>query len=93
MPHRGTRVPLEFAATQKAALEAIAPIRPADANTKARNDTLLSATRSSAGHMLPEYYLVYFLLVELLGFRNLGQFEKIAWSVPIDFNGKAYLHE
>ena len=35
--------------------------------------------------MLPEYYLVYFLLVELLSFRNLGQFEKVAWSVPIRF--------
>jgi len=93
MPRRGTVVPEEFAATRKAALEAIAPIRPADESTKARKDTLFSAKRSSAGQMLPEYYLVYFLLVELLGFRNLGQFEKIAWSVPIDFNGKAYLIE
>jgi hypothetical protein len=93
MPHRGTAVPHEFAATQKAALEAIAPIRPADGNTKARNDTLFSATRSKAGRMLPEYYLVYFLLVEFLGFRDLGRFEKLAWSVPIDFNGKAYLIE
>jgi hypothetical protein len=93
MPHRGTAVPQEFAATRKAAFEAIAPIRPTDGNTKARNDTLFSAKRSMAGQLLPEYYLVYFLLVELLGFRNLGKFEKLAWSVPIDFNGKAYLIE
>jgi hypothetical protein len=93
MPHRGTAVPQEFAATRKTALEAIAPIRPADGNTKARNDTLFSATRSRAGQKLPEYYLVYFLLVELLGFRNLGKFEKLAWSIPIDFNGKAFLIE
>jgi len=93
MPQRGTAVPQEFALTRKAALEAIAPIRPADENTKARNDTLFNATRSRAGQMLPEYYLVYFLLVEFLGFRNLGKFEKLAWSVPIDFNGKAYLIE
>ena len=93
MPHRGTAVPSDFPEIQKAALEAIAPIRPADENTKARKDTLFSATRSRAGRMLPEYYLVYFLLVELLGFRNLGKFEKLAWSVPIDFGGKAYLIE
>jgi len=35
--------------------------------------------------------LVYFLLVELLEFRNLGQFEKIAWSIPVDLNGRAFL--
>ena len=93
MPQRGTAVPQEFALTRKAALEAIAPIRPADENTKARNDTLFNATRSRAGQMLPEYFLVYFFLVEFLGFRNLGKFEKLAWSVPIDFNGKAYLIE
>ncbi len=93
MPHRGTVVPEDFAATRNAVLEAIAPIRPVDETTKARKDTLFSAKRSRAGQMLPEYYLVYFLLVELLSFRNLGQFEKVAWSVPIDFNGKAYLIE
>ena len=93
MLHRGKPVPQDFAEIRKAALEAIAPIRPTDDNTKARKDALFSARRSRAGQMLPEYYLVYFLLVELLGFRNLGKFEKVAWSVPIDFGGKAYLIE
>jgi hypothetical protein len=93
MVHQGTVVPEDFAEIRKAALDAIAPIRPIDDETKARNDTLFSAKRSKAGQMLPEYYLVYFLLVELLGFRNLGKFEKLAWSVPIDFDGKAYLIE
>jgi hypothetical protein len=32
-------------------------------------------------------------LVDLLGFRKLGQFEKVAWSVPIDFHGQGYLVE
>jgi hypothetical protein len=36
---------------------------------------------------------VYFLLVELLGFENLGQFEKLAWSIPVDLDGVAYLIE
>ena len=36
---------------------------------------------------------IYFLFVNLLGYKNLGQFEKIAWSIPIDYKGKAYLIE
>jgi hypothetical protein len=31
--------------------------------------------------------------VELLGFKNLGQFEKVAWSIPIDLDGVAYIIE
>ena len=42
---------------------------------------------------MPPYYLVYFLFVDLLGYKNLGQFEKVSWSVPIDYNGTAYLLE
>jgi hypothetical protein len=93
MTRRGTIVPDNLSDTRNAALEAIAPIRPIDENTTARKDTLFSAQRSSAGQTLPDYYLVYFLLVELLGFRDLGRSEKLAWSVPIDFHGKAYLIE
>ena len=34
--------------------------------------------------------LVYFLLVELLGFRDFGREEKVAWSVPVNFGGRPY---
>jgi hypothetical protein len=54
---------------------------------------LFDAKRTSAGRQLPAYYLVYFLLVDLLGFRNIGQFEKVAWSVPVDFQGRIFLIE
>lgn len=73
--------------------KAIAPLKPADDTTKAEKDLLLSARRTEAGRQLPEYYLVYFLLVDLLGFKDLGRWEKLAWSVPIDFKGTAYLIE
>lgn len=62
-------------------------------DTKADKDFLFTAQRTDAGRSLPPYYLVYFLFVDLLGYKNLGQFEKIAWSVPIDYNGTAYLIE
>ncbi len=61
--------------------------------TKADKDFLFTATRTDAGRDLPPYYLIYFLFVDFLGYKNLGQFEKISWSVPIDYKGTAYLLE
>ena len=74
-------------------LEVIKPIRPADDKSAAPKDFSFIAKRTNAGRELPQYYLVYFLLVDLLKFRNLGKWEKVAWSVPIDFKGKAFIIE
>lgn len=49
--------------------------------------------RTEAGRDLPPYYLVYFLLVELLRFPSHGHHEKVAWSVPVAFKGKAFAIE
>jgi hypothetical protein len=86
-------IPQELEKIRDRARQAIAPILPANTETKADRDFLFSGQRTEAGRSLPPYYLIYFLLVDLLGFQNLGQFEKIAWSVPIDFEGAAYLIE
>ncbi len=83
----------DIESVRQAALRALAPIRPTDSNTKADKRILLIGKETEAGRQLPPYYLVYFLLVDLLGFKNLGRFEKIDWSVPVDFNGQAYLVE
>ncbi len=64
-----------------------------DKGTKAEKYFLFTADRTDAGRSLPPYFLVYFLFVDLLGYKNLGKFEKIAWSVPIDYNGTPYLLE
>lgn len=48
------------------------------------------SSRTNGGRDLPPYYLVYFLLVDLLGFPNLGKWEKTAWTVPIRFQGRLY---
>lgn len=74
-------------------LEAIKPIRPADNKSAAPKDFLFIAQRTNVGRELPQYYLIYFLLVDLLKFKNLGRWEKTAWSVPIDFKGKAFIIE
>lgn len=75
------------------ALKILSPIKPVDANTKANEELLFFAKRSDAGREIKDYYLVYFLFVNLLGFRDTGRFEKLAWSISIDFNGKAFLIE
>lgn len=55
-----------------AARRAISPIKPADSTTEPEWRFLLTATRTEAGENLPPYYLVYFLLVDLLGFWKPG---------------------
>ena len=53
----------------------------------------VSTKRTVSGNALPPYYLVYFLLVELMGFRNDGRFDKVAWSVPIEHQGRTLVIE
>jgi hypothetical protein len=86
-------IPPELESVRAAALRAIGTLRAANSQTKAQKDFLFTAARTKAGDDLPPFYLVYFLLVDLLGFPNLGQWEKIAWSVPVDFDGEAFLIE
>lgn len=43
--------------------------------------------RSEAGRSLPPYYLVYFLLVKLLKFKDMGRFEKVSFSIPVECDG------
>jgi hypothetical protein len=86
-------LPPELEPTRLAALRALGSIRPIAPETLAESKFLLPAQRTSSGRDLPAYYLVYFLLVNLLGFKNLGKFEKVSWSVPIDFNGRVFLVE
>ncbi|MGD0076749.1 MAG: hypothetical protein ABSD31_20835, partial [Candidatus Binataceae bacterium] len=82
-------LPRELEKIREAAGRAILPITPADAATVDERFSWYG-DRTDAGRSLPPYYLVYFLLVELLGFRDLGRDEKIAWSVPVAFEGKIY---
>lgn len=42
---------------------------------------------------MPPYYLVYFLLVDLLEYSYFGRQEKVAWSVPVQLNGQLFIIE
>jgi hypothetical protein len=72
---------------------ALKPIKPLDEKTRAKQDFLFSGKRAVGAAELPAPYLIYFLLVELLEYGDLGKFEKLAWSIPIDFEGQAFLIE
>ncbi|HGU6704892.1 TPA: hypothetical protein ACNAHY_004081 [Klebsiella pneumoniae] len=49
--------------------------------------------RSGLGDSLPPYYLVYFLLVDLLKFKNRGVDEKISFSIPVRIDGTVVIIE
>lgn len=83
----------DFKIIKKRAAKAIAPLKPADNQSIAPKDMLFKAEKTKAGRNLPEPYLVYFLLVDLLDYRDLGRWEKLAYSIPVDFNGTAYIVE
>lgn len=77
-----------------AARMAVAPLEPAGKpKSSAEPKGLFLATRTKAGRDLPEYCLVYFLLVDLLGFPHLGRWEKSAWTVPVRLHGRLYAIE
>ncbi len=87
-------LPEEIDSLREQVQKVLDPIASAvEKGTKAEKNFLFAADRTDAGRCLPPYYLVYFLFVDLLGYKNIGQFEKISWSVPIDYNGTAYLLE
>ena len=83
----------DFERVRARAVRVIAPLKPADEHSVAPKDMLFSAKKTSASQQLPAPYLVYFLLVDLLGYKDLGRWEKLAYSIPVDFNGTAYLVE
>ena len=72
---------------------ALAKLKPVDNQRIASENMLFTAKKTKAGCNLPEPYLVYFLLVDFLGYKDLGQREKVLYSIPVDFNGTAYLVE
>jgi hypothetical protein len=65
------------------AARAIAPLKAPETGQKYK----WGGVRTHAGRELPEYYLVYFLLVDLLNFPRSGMCEKVAWSIPVEFMG------
>jgi hypothetical protein len=79
---------LEIQEIRKRATVAISPLQSAD-----KSAPYFYGRRTLAGQKLPPHYLVYFLLVDLLGFRHGGPQEKVAWSIPIEIDGSVAMIE
>jgi len=77
----------ELEQIRKKALQAISPLRPAE------KGKYFWGERTNAGRDLPPYYVVYFLLADLLGFPTIGQQEKVAWSIVLELEGKTLVIE
>lgn len=69
---------------------ALQELKPAGPPRSHEGRGLMLSARTNAGRGLPPYFLVYFLLVDLLKFPSLGQWEKTAWTVPVRFRGRLY---
>lgn len=84
-------LPPELALVRDLALDALAELKPAGApQSEAEGRGLILSSRTNGGRNLPAYYLVYFLLIDLLGFPSLGKWERSAWTVPVRYRGRLY---
>jgi len=95
MPFR-TPLPQELEvvkASARRALGAVIPSHPGSvpfvADLEAGPPRLFAGSdRTDAGRAFPPAYVVYFLLIDLLEFPHFGAYEKVAWSVGIDYKGR-----
>lgn len=91
MTTQPTTLPPELLRVREAALMGLKDLEPAGApRSDAEGRGLMLSSRTNGGRSLPDYYLVYFLLIDLLGFPSLGQWEKTAWTVPVRYRGRLY---
>ncbi|MEG4434411.1 hypothetical protein QUA95_30590 [Microcoleus sp. F10_A2] len=67
------------------ARRAISPIEPCQSEI---SETGKSMTFKGIRHS--EYYLIFMLLVDLLGFKYWGPGEKVAYIIPVAFKGRRY---
>jgi hypothetical protein len=83
--------PLNLETVRAAVRRALADFEPAGPpRSSAESEGLLFSSRTLGGRHLPPYYLVYFLFVDLLGYSDVGRWEKIAWTVPVRYRGRLY---
>lgn len=91
MKAQSTTLPPELLNVRAAALKALEELEPAGVpRSDSEGRGLMLSAQTDGGRSLPPYYLVYFLLIDLLGFPSLGRWEKTAWTVPVRYRGRLY---
>lgn len=84
-------LPLELEEVRNEVKKALGGLVPAGhPRTDAEARSLVLSSRTEAGRSIPAYYLVYFLLVDLLNFPHIGRSEKSSWTVPVRINNRLY---
>lgn len=84
-------LPSELNKVRESALKFLGELEPAGSpKSEAEPKGLMLSSRTAGGRDLPPYYLVYFLLIDLLEFPHMGQWEKSAWTVPVRYKGRLY---
>ncbi len=78
-------IPPAIQHVRDAAARAIGELEPAGSpKSQIEARGLFLSSRTNGGRDLPPYYLVYFLLVDLLGFPNLGESKRSHGQFPSD---------
>lgn len=83
----GTKSILTKDEIEKLRQDVAAQIQPLQ-SAKGNFSVYSSGRRTRAGEALPAPYYIYFLLIQLLRFRDLGREEKVDWSIPVDVEGE-----
>jgi hypothetical protein len=86
-------LPPEIEACRARAASIMEPLRLTRSLTDSDCHGLFLSSRTNGGRALRPYYLVYFLLVDLLGFDHSGRGDKVAWSIPVEFEHRLYVVE
>jgi hypothetical protein len=86
-------LPVELESVRANALLALHVVKPVQPTTQVAPRFFATAQRTDAGRRLPDYYLVYLLMVELFGFPHEFPEEKVAWVVPLDYRGELFTIE
>lgn len=71
--------------TRENAIRAITPLKKPQSNNQGSGS---GAVFKGIPHH--EYYLIFLLLVDLLDFKYLGPGEKVAYIIPVEFEGRHY---
>jgi hypothetical protein len=81
----------EIEEVRKAVLSIMGDLVPAGPPASAdESKRFFLSSWTKASRDLPPHYLVHFLLIGLLKYPHLGQWEKTAWALPVRLGGKLY---
>ena len=79
-------IPEKFNRLRQRILKTLSPIIQSEKAIKTAGDCWFSEKLLNS-EQLPPYYVIHFLFVELLGFKKFGHFEKVSWTIPLEYEG------